>query len=445
MATYFADLHIHSKYSRACSTSLDIKNLEKYAKIKGINFLGTGDFTHPKWITELKQNLKEKDGICYTKSEFPFVLQSEISLIYSQGGKGRRIHLVMLAPSFEVVDQITEYLLSKGRVDYDGRPIFGIPCPDFVERLKEIDESIEIIAAHIWTPYFGLFGSKSGFDSVKECFDDQTKHIHALETGISSDPEMNWQLSDLDKYTLVSNSDLHSFWPWRIGRECNQLELKHLTYKNLIHAIRTREGFVQTIEFWPDEGKYHYDGHRACNICFSPEESKKHNNICPVCKKPLTIGVLNRVRELADREKGFVPKDAVPFRNLIPLSELIAKRLGSSVASKKVWEEYNKIMKPYSSEFDVLFNATKEQLDKLTHPKIAEIIVLNRLKGIPWNPGYDGVYGEPVIEPIDGIKPAKVRVADDDDICTEPAENQNKKMKREKTIKKVMQKSLGEF
>jgi uncharacterized protein (TIGR00375 family) len=428
MGTYLADLHIHSKYSRACSTSLEIQNLEKYAEIKGINLLGTGDFTHPIWIEEIKANLAEAEpGIYRTKTGFPFVLQTEVSLMYSQGGRGRKVHLVLLAPNLDSVQQITEYLKSKGRVDYDGRPIFGIPAPEFVEKVKQISDEIEVIPAHVWTPWFGLFGSKSGFDSVKECFQDQAKHIFALETGLSSDPEMNWMLSSLDKYTLISNSDLHSYWPWRLGRECNQIELKELTYKNLIQAIRTKKGFVQTFEFWPDEGKYHYDGHRACGICFGPEESMQHKKICPVCKKELTIGVMHRVQELADRKIGEKPENAVPFKHLIPLSELIAKKFNTTVATKKVWEEYNKILKPFKSEYDVLLNSTKEQLEELTHPKIAGIIVANRGKEIKWKPGHDGVYGEPIIEAI----------------------NSSKKEEKTKTPqiseKKVAQRSLGDF
>ena len=214
-----ADIHIHSRFSRATSKQLNIQNLEKYAKIKGVELLGTGDFTHPEWIKELKQELKEDgSGILKTKTGFPFILQTEISLIYTQDGSGRRVHLIVLASNFEVVEKITEYLKTHGRVDYDGRPIFKIPCDEFVRELKKISEEIEVIPAHIWTPWFSLFGSKSGFDSVEECFKEQSKHIFALETGLSSDPAMNWRLSALDKYTLVSNSDLHSFWPWRIGR-----------------------------------------------------------------------------------------------------------------------------------------------------------------------------------------------------------------------------------
>ena len=233
-----ADLHLHGRYSQATSKNLSIKNLETYSAYKGTNLLGTGDFTHPKWIEEIKNELTEDEtGILKTKSGFNFVLSTEISLIYSQGGKGHRIHNIVLAPNLDVVRQITEYLLTKGRVDYDGRPIFKIPCMDFVENLRNISQDIEVIPAHCWTPWFSLFGSMSGFDSVKEAFGDQEKHIHAIETGLSSDPAMNWRLSQLDKYAIVSFSDAHSYWPWRIGREATVFELPKLTYKSLITAL----------------------------------------------------------------------------------------------------------------------------------------------------------------------------------------------------------------
>lgn len=431
MGVYFADLHIHSKYSRACSTALDFKYLEKYARLKGINLLGTGDFTHPKWIQELRQSLSENgDGIYTTSSGFPFVLQTEISLMYTQDSKGRKIHLILLAPDIETAEQITGYLKKNGRVDYDGRPIFGMSCPEFTENVKQISDKIEIIPAHAWTPWFGIFGSASGFDSVEECFQDQTKHIFALETGLSSDPEMNWRLSALDKYTLVSNSDLHSYWPWRLGRECNVIEMKKLTYDNLIKAIRTKEGFKQTIEFWPHEGKYHYDGHRNCNVVFEPSESIKNKNICPVCRKNLTIGVAHRVEQLADRALGEKPKNAVPFTYLIPLSELLAKLLGKGVSTKQVWDEYNKILKNFGTEYNVLLNATKEELEKTTHPKIAEIILKNRTDEIKWKPGYDGVYGEPIIEAID---------------CVAKEEKEDAPLIKQPPKQKVKQKSLADF
>ncbi|MBD3354718.1 DNA helicase UvrD, partial [Candidatus Woesearchaeota archaeon] len=287
-----ADLHLHSKYSRATSNKLNIPNLEKWAKIKGVDLMGTGDFTHPEWIKEIKANLTDDGtGILKTKTGMKFVMQTEVSLIYTDMGKGRRVHNVILAPSIEVADQVTEYFKSKGRVDYDGRPIFKIPCVDLAESLMEISEKIEIIPAHIWTPYFGLLGAKSHYTSVEDAFKDKAKHIHALETGLSSDPPMNWRLSSLDKFSLISCSDSHSFWPWRIGREATLFDLKELTYDNLIKALRTKEGLSGTIEVDPAYGKYHWDGHRNCNVSLSPKETMKLNGICPKCGKPVTIGV----------------------------------------------------------------------------------------------------------------------------------------------------------
>lgn len=773
-----SDLHIHGKYSQATSKDLTISNLEKYANIKGLNLLGTGDFTHPKWIEEIKENLTEDDtGILKTKQGFSFMLQTEISLIYSQGGKGRRVHNIVLAPNLDVVKQITEYLLSKGRIDYDGRPIFKIPCPEFVENLKQISKDIEVIPAHCllpdtkiisdkgpksikeiiknnkvlthngkfkkvekilnrdhsgklfqiipwyfaeglettdehpfyairsfkrckwtkgicrptcsqikscrnkhfkryskewisakdlrvgdvliyprykeikdqryilldnkkikidsrfcrligyflsegysngrdaicftfnqdeieyikdvkrimkdifnikckkgkshhksedlifysknlvkyfeenfyvnkdkgalnkkipgwmlklpidkqveifrgwwygdagytssrnlmnqmkticlrleiipsiridyakrhldkkifgrkfkkindnysfsnlsffkddfnlldekefkkfktkrktrhgwvdenyiylpirrirrrnykgkvynlevekdnsyttefacvhncWTPWFSVFGSKSGFDSMQECFQDQAKNIHAYETGLSSDPPMNWRIKELDKYSLVSFSDLHSFWPWRIGREATVFDLKELTYKGIIDALKNNE-INSTIEFWPEEGKYHYDGHRACNVCLNPKESMKAKGVCPKCGKPLTIGVAYRVEELADREEGYKPSGAKPFVNLIPLSELISGILGCAVATKKVWEIYNSLISKFGNEINILLNVSYEDLLKVVDDKIAKIIIKNRDMKIKVKPGYDGVYGVPILE-----------------------------------------------
>ncbi len=387
-----ADLHIHSRFSRATSHALTLNSLEKYARIKGIDLLGTGDFTHPEWIKEIKENLTEKDGILYSKTGFPFVLQTEISLMYSQGGRGRKIHWVILAPSLAVVDKITEMLLKRGRVDYDGRPIFGIRSPEFIQLLKNISEDIEVIPAHAWTPWFGIFGSKSGFDSVEECCQEQSKHIHAIETGLSSDPPMNWRLKNLDKYNLVSNSDAHSFWPWRIGREATMFELKELTYNNLLNSIRTGEGLLGTIEVDPNYGKYHFDGHRNCGVSFSPEEAKQHNNICPVCGKLLTIGVLNRVKELADRSEDDKPDNAKKFYRLLPLSELISAVYGGAVATKKNWEIYNKLIDAFGNEYNILLNLSEEELTKV-NPTLAPWIIKNRAGQIKVKAGYDGVYG----------------------------------------------------
>lgn len=393
---FFADLHIHGKYSRATSKDLTIPNLEKYANIKGINLIGSGDFTHPKWIEHLRENLvEEREGIYYTKTGYPFMLTSEISLIYSQDGKGRRIHNIILAPDFETVSQITDWLKSKGRVDYDGRPIFKIPCPEFVENLKQIDKKIEIIPAHIWTPHFSLFGEYNQFTKIEECFDDQTKHIYALETGLSSDPAMNWRLSQLDKYSLVSFSDLHSFWPHKIGREATMFNCK-LNYGSIIKALHTKEGLNGTVEVDPSYGKYHWDGHRNCNVCFKPSDSLKNKNVCPVCKRKLTIGVEHRVEQLADRPEGFKPNEAKPFHTLIPLSEIISTILSKGVLTKTVVNEYYKIQK-LGNEFEILLNKSKEDLLKVTNQNIVDAIMLNREGKIKVEPGYDGVYGKPVI------------------------------------------------
>jgi len=427
-----ADLHIHSRYSRACSTELNIQNLEKWARIKGLGLLGTGDFSHPKWQEELKRELKEDGtGILHTESGFPFVLQNEISLIYTAGGKGRRIHLVMLAPNFEIVDKITAYLKSKGRVDYDGRPIFNISCAEFAEAMMRISDEIEIIPAHAWTPWFGIFGSMTGFDSIEEAFGAQAKNIHAFETGLSSDPEMNWRLTGLDKYSIVSFSDCHSFWPWRIGREATVFEFEELTYANLIHAIRTGEGLVETLEVDPNYGKYHYDGHRACGVSFSPEESKKLRGICPVCKRPLTIGVLNRVDELADRKEGEKPARAKPFKKIIPLHDILSLALQSGVATKKVWAKYYETLKAGENEFDILLNVSEDGLLKVAEKDIVDLIMKNRRGELTIKPGFDGVYGVPV---IDG---KEIKLESDD-------EDKPRKEKEVAPVKRV-QTGLGDY
>ena len=404
-----SDLHLHSKYSRATSKDLDVKSLEKWARVKGLNLLGTGDFTHPEWIKELKTNLTEDDsGILKSSGGMDFVLQTEVSMIYSDMGRGRRVHNLILAPNFEVVDQITEYFLSKGRIDYDGRPIFKISCPDLVESMRKISDKIEVIPAHIWTPWFGLLGSMGGFDSVKDAFKDQAKHIHALETGLSSDPPMNWRLSSLDKYSLVSFSDSHSFWPWRIGREATLFDLKKLSYGNLIKSLRTKEGLKGTIEVDPAYGKYHWDGHRNCNVCLSPKDSKKLGKICPKCGKEMTIGVEYRVDELADRKPGFKPKGAKPFHKLIPVSEIIAKLMGAGIATKKVWEEFDKLKNAFGTDLNVLLKSSEEDLLKVTKPKIAEMILKNRKGEIEIQPGYDGEYGIPIFSEKDRVEFEKV-------------------------------------
>ncbi|MBD3361996.1 DNA helicase UvrD [Candidatus Woesearchaeota archaeon] len=389
-----SDLHIHGKYSRATSKELTIPNLEKYARMKGLNLLGTGDFTHPKWNTELKKDLVFDDGILKTATGFCFIPQTEISLIYTDSGKGRRIHHVILAPDLETADQITETFKKRGRVDYDGRPIFKIKSPELVEMMHSISDKIEIIPAHIWTPWFGMLGSMSGFDSLKECFQEKSSKIHAIETGLSSDPAMNWRIKELDNRSILSFSDLHSFWPWRIGRECTILDLKKLNYASVLNAIRNQE-IKETIEFFPEEGKYHYDGHRNCNVVMSPKETEKHKGICPACKKPLTKGVAYRVEKLADREEGCKPKNAKPFKRLIPLSEIIAGRLGVGVATQKVWKVYHDLQK-LGNEIEILLEIPKEKLLKAVDEKLADLIIRNREQKIKIQPGYDGLYGKPI-------------------------------------------------
>ena len=411
-----ADLHIHSPFSRATSSGISIPNLVKYARMKGLHLLGTGDFTHPKWLEILKANLKE-DGTGILKSEdgFNFLLSTEVSNIYTAGGKGRRIHNVILAPDFETVEQINSWLGSRGRLDYDGRPIFGFPA-ELVEKLKEISGDVEIIPAHVWTPWFSVFGSKSGFDSIEECYHEQSKHIHALETGLSSDPAMNWRLSKLDRYSLVSFSDSHSHWPWRIGREATVFEMNNIAYENVIRSMRTKEGLVETMEFFPEEGKYHYDGHRDCGISFDPKESMKKDSICPVCRKPLTIGVLHRIEELADRPEGFVPEGSRPFRSLVPLSEIISFVNGTQPFSNKVWEIYVTMLKTFGSEFNILLDAGKDEIEKAAGEKLADVIFSIRSGKAKMRPGYDGVYGKliygeekrsPVKKPRPSLSPQK--------------------------------------
>ena len=397
-----SDIHLHSRFSRATSKDINIENLIKYAKIKGLNLLGTGDFTHPLWIKELKSELKDDgSGILKTSEGFPFILQAEIANIYTQDGRGRRIHNIILAPGFDVVEQINEELGKKGRMDYDGRPIFGFSCIELVDMMMGISKDIEIIPAHIWTPWFSIFGSKSGFDSVEECFGDRSKYIHALETGLSSDPAMNWRLSALDKYTLISNSDSHSFWPWRIGREANAFDMKELTYGEFIGILRGKDPkkFLYTIEVDPSYGKYHLDGHRDCNVYMEPKDATEVKDVCPVCRRPLTIGVLHRVEELADRPEGFVPNESVPFKSLIPLSEIISSVKGiGQLYSKKIWETYNKLIGSFGSELDILLKTPENDLRGVVGERLANAIIKVREGKLKIQPGYDGVYGKAIFD-----------------------------------------------
>jgi len=392
-----ADFHIHSKYSRATSKDMDLESLDKWARIKGINVLGTGDFTHPLWYKNILEKLTPaEEGLFKIKnsnSETRFILTSEISCIYSKNNKVRKIHILIFAPSFEIVEKINSRLNLIGNLKADGRPILGLDAKELVKIILSISQDCFIVPAHIWTPWFSLFGSKSGFNSLEECFDNYSKYIFALETGLSSDPKMNWRLSTLDNISLISNSDSHS--PAKIGREANVFDTD-LSYFSIIDAIKTKnkEKFLYTIEFFPEEGKYHYDGHRFCNISMSPKETKENKNICPVCHKPLTIGVLNRVEELADREDGFVTQNAIPFKSVVPLQEIIADVFNVLPTAKKVKEEYDKLIKNFKNEFEVLLKIPYNELKLVVREEIATAIIKMREGKVEVCPGYDGVYGK---------------------------------------------------
>ena len=402
-----ADLHIHSRYSRATSKNLDFPNLVRYARIKGLHMLGTGDITHPIWFNEIKK-LQEKDTGIYYYDNFPFVLTGEISLMYSQDGKGRRVHLVLLMPSIGVAEQFNSFLDKKGRRDYDGRPIFGFSCVELMDNVSEISKDIEIIPAHSWTPWFGIFGSMSGFDSLKEAFQDKVDFVHAIETGMSSSPDMNWRIKELNDKSIISFSDLHSFWPWRIGREATIFKImkdngneNKISYKEILRQIREND-FFATIETDPAYGKYHYDGHRVCKFSCSPQKSKELNGMCPVCGKPLTIGVENRVEKLADakRPAGFMPKNAKPFYKLLPLHELIALAKASTLASRKTWLVYNQLIEKFGNEFNILLNVEKQELIKALPQDelLVQLILQNRIGNINVKPGFDGEYGIPMLK-----------------------------------------------
>ncbi|MBN2120247.1 MAG: DNA helicase UvrD [Candidatus Omnitrophica bacterium] len=390
---FVADLHIHSKYSRATSPQMDIPNLAKWAKLKGINLLGTGDFTHHLWLQELKKHLEPlEDKGLYRYKDIYFVLSAEISSIYSQSGRVYRVHNVVLAPSFEVATEINKMLSFYGNLASDGRPILGISCLKLAEEISKISKDIMLIPAHIWTPWFSVFGSSSGFNSLEEAFGKYTFVITALETGLSSDPAMNWRLSKLDKFSLVSNSDSHS--PSRIGREANvfDCELDYYTIKEVLKTKDTGK-FLYTVEFFPEEGKYHYDGHRNCKIRFHPKETKEHKGLCPSCKKPLTRGVLGRVDELADREEGFIPKKAIPFKSLVSLDEIIAEARGVGKNTKQVEEAYMNLISGFGSEFEILVNLPEKELVSGMPERIAEGIRRVRNRQLNILPGFDGEYG----------------------------------------------------
>jgi uncharacterized protein (TIGR00375 family) len=403
---FIADFHVHSKYSRATSKDMDVEHIARWANLKGIGLMGTGDFTHPFYFAELKQKLQQTGyGLFTLKKEFKnsvgnsfqneihFMLTAEVSNMFQQGGSSRRVHTMIFAPSFEVVEKINDELSQFGKLGSDGRPIFGFPVKELVEIITDITDECFIVPAHAWTPWFSVFGANSGFDSLEECFEDQLKHISCIETGLSSDPQMNWRWSALDKVALISNSDAHS--PNRIGREANVLDCA-MTFKDIVKAIQTKDKtkFLFTIEFFPEEGKYHFDGHRNCNVLLSPAESRKHKNLCPVCGRKLTVGVMHRVEELSDRPEGFVPEGAIPCNHLIPLQEVIAEALGQGVETKGVQNEYLRLVSVFGSEFRILLDLPLEEMEKNVPAKVLEGIKRVRDGDLHIVPGHDGVYGQ---------------------------------------------------
>ncbi len=392
MKYFVADFHIHSKYSRATSKDMDIENLSRWAKIKGISLLGTGDFTHPEWFKELRTRLEAVEYGIYKYADVYYILTSEVANIYFKAGRSRKVHNIIFAPSLEIAGEINKYLKGFGDLTSDGRPMLDLECDKMAKALFEINPDIFIIPGHIWTPWYSLFGSNSGFDNIEDCFEGETDKIFALETGLSSDPAMNRRWSRLDRFALISNSDSHS--PSRIGREANVFK-KKFTYKGLIGILRAKDKseFLFTVEFFPEEGKYHWDGHRNCNSRLSPSESKKVNERCPVCGKHVTVGVMHRLETLADREKGFMLSNSIPFKNMVGLDEIIAGALGIGKESVGVMREYNSLVQRLGSEFEILLEIPEDEIISNCQPKIASGILNVRKGNVEVLPGYDGEYG----------------------------------------------------
>ncbi len=408
-----ADIHNHSRFSRACSPQLTLPNLEKWGWIKGVNLLTTADFTHPVWLKECEEGLEPEGNGFYklkgSKGDIHFIFTTEISFIYSKGGETRRVHEIVLAPSLEVVKKLNKVLEDRGfNLKSDGRPILGLSDRDFLELIKNVDEKLEIIPSHCWTPWFSIFGSKSGFDSVEECFGDMSQYIFALETGLSSDPPMNWRVSALDPYILVSDSDSHSLK--NIGREANVFEIEEnrFSYDELIRILKQKDikRFLYTIEFFPEEGRYHFDGHRDCGIVLAPKETIKHKGICPECKRPLTVGVNYRVEQLADRELGYVLKGRPGYKRLIGLDKIIAQAFEvKGRESKTVMNIYWQMIEKLGGELPILIDLSLKEMErKGVEERVVEGIRKVRKEELFINPGYDGIYGEIGIFEKPGLK-----------------------------------------
>jgi len=408
---WFADLHIHSRYARACSKNLTVWLIDEWARKKGITLLGTGDFTHPYWFGDLKRDLTPapepglfiRRGQTMANDSPRFVLSAEISSIFNQGGRNRRIHTLVFMPDFNSVESFNASLTRRGaKLASDGRPVVGISVKDIAKIALAANPEALVIPAHAWTPWFGVFGSMSGFDSLEECFEELTGQILAIETGHSSDPAMNWRVSALDAVALISCSDAHSV-P-KMSRELTEFD-GELSYQGLREAIRTGAParaserakaptrLVRTVEFFPEEGKYHLDGHRNCKIRWTPKEREANNGTCPVCRRPVTIGVMSRVEELADRPDGFKPAGAPDFVSVVPLQELIADALGQKVGTKAVDLAYNYLIQTFGNELTVLLKTAPETIASSGQPVIAQAVNDIRRGQLTIEPGYDGVFG----------------------------------------------------
>ncbi len=405
---YIADLHTHSPYSRATSPEGTLSGLAGWARVKGIQVIGTGDFTHPGWFRCIKEELVPSEpGLFRLKDEeairaplaavapapttVRFLLSAEISSIYKRHGAVRKVHNLLYVPDFASVERLNAALAGIGNIESDGRPILGLDSHDLLEILLEKAPDGFLVPAHIWTPWFSLFGSKSGFDTIEECFADLTPHVFALETGLSSDPAMNRLISGLDRFALISNSDCHS--PAKLGREANlfSTDLDFLAIKEAIRANR-RDTFRGTVEFFPEEGKYHADGHRACHVCLDPLETRRLGLTCPVCGKPLTVGVLHRVMELADRERPLYREDSPEVFSLIPLPEVLGEIMGTGPASKKVMELYGRTIARFGSEFDLLLHTPLDEIRQAS-PVLGEAVERIRNGRVIRRPGFDGEFG----------------------------------------------------
>jgi len=390
-----ADLHIHSPFSRAVSKEMSFRNIEKGALTKGLDVVGTGDITHPRWREMIREELAEEDGLYRLKDgKIRFILTGEVCTTFELEGKSKRIHHLTVLPSLEAADQLCEVLSKRGDLASDGRPNLNMTGAEFVEEVVELGERCLVVPAHIWTPWFSLFGSRGGVDRIEDCYEDMTPHIYAIETGLSSDPPMNWRIRALDRMTLISNSDSHSPSPLRIGREANIMELGRLDYNSIVDAVMHRKKDVMTVEVDPSYGKYHWTGHRACGVVVKPADAIRMKGICPVCGKRMTKGVAERVEELADREEGVVPEGAQDYVKILPLSELISAVTNRDAFSGEVQRRYWEIMKKFSNEMEVLLKAPQDVLLDACGGELADMILMCRQGRVQISPGYDGVYGK---------------------------------------------------